>query len=67
VRAAASRRSGEKLREKRAAQTVLTGLAPADEDAPTAVVRVYEEGKRRVVRDPGIRETNIPAVLHEDA
>jgi ATP-dependent Clp protease ATP-binding subunit ClpA len=41
--------------------------APADEDAPTAVVRVYEEGRRRVVRDPrtGARVTNVAAVLHE--
>jgi ATP-dependent Clp protease ATP-binding subunit ClpC len=37
------------------------------EDDPGAVVRVYEEGKRRVVRDPrtGIRESHLIRVLDQ--
>ncbi len=40
--------------------------AAADDDAGT-VVRVYEEGRRRVVRDPrtGARETHLNAVIGE--
>jgi hypothetical protein len=40
---------------------------PRDDDAPAVVVRVYEEGKRRVVRDPrtGARHSHVAEVLEE--
>jgi hypothetical protein len=40
--------------------------SPGD-DTAGAVARVYEEGKRRVVRDPrtGVRESHVAAVLEE--
>ena len=41
-------------------------VPPGDDGAGT-VVRVYEEGKRRVVRDPrtAVRESHVAAVLEE--
>jgi hypothetical protein len=44
-----------------------SGSAAVGEDDAGTVVRVYEEGRRRVVRDPrtGTRETHLNAVLGE--
>jgi hypothetical protein len=41
--------------------------APVEGDDPGLVVRVYEQGKRRVVRDPrtGVRSGRLSAVLEE--
>ena len=52
------------------ARVVVTprGAASDDQaDDPGAVVRVYEEGKRRVVRDPrtGVRQSHLNHVLDE--
>ena len=50
----------------RVAVSVL-GATSADDTDPGVVVRVYEEGKRRVVRDPrtGVRESHLAHVLEE--
>ena len=46
---------------RRAAPSPVAGADPG------AVVRVYEEGRRRVVRDPrtGVRESHVVQVLEE--
>ena len=43
------------------------GERPRESDDPGLVVRVYEEGRRRVVRDPttGARDSRVSAVLDE--